>query len=129
MSVIVPENAYRQLSLGLRLLARPQHAAACVSLLQNHNVKERRSKKPPRGRFFLARPREAEPGACGPKPFQVPAGRRGFYARPLSLSTTFSRKTRFSQLMKKHLKNQRDFAALNPLRTPRRRLRIATTPL
>jgi hypothetical protein len=98
-------------SLGLRLLARPQHTAACVSLLSNHNVKERHSAKKPDfgGRFLEPANVEPEPGACGPRRLG-PGGRRGFYSRPLVMSTTFSRKKRISQQIEKSQENQRDFA-------------------
>jgi hypothetical protein len=43
------------------------------------------------------------------------------------MSTTFSRKIRFSQLSEKHLKNQRDFALPTVSRASRRRLGAATT--
>ena len=105
------------MSLGLRLLACPQHTAACVSLLQNHNVKERHSTKKPDfgGRFPEPANTEPEPGACGPRRLG-PGGRRGFYARPLVMSTTFSRKKRISQSFEKHQENQRDLCAPGPKR-------------
>jgi len=104
-------------SLGLRLLACLQHTAACVSLLQNHNVKERHSTKKPDfgGRFPEPANTEPEPGACGPRRLG-PGGRRGFYARPLGMSTTFSRKKRISQQVEKSQENQRYFRALERMR-------------
>lgn len=69
-----------------------------------------------------------KPVACGPKPIPGPGGRRGFYSRPNSVSTTFSRKIRFFQPLEKRLKNQRDFARSKLLRNSRGCLRIATTP-
>jgi hypothetical protein len=85
----------------------PQHAAAYVSLLQNHNVKERRPGISPR-----ARARKAEARRKRAETVPGPGGRRGFYARLTTLSTTFSRKRLVCQSFKKRLKNQRDFCAL-----------------
>ena len=56
-----------------------------------------------------------KPGACGPRRLG-PGGRRGFYARPLVMSTTFSRKKRNSQRFKKSQENQRDLYAPKRLR-------------
>jgi hypothetical protein len=116
-------------SLGLRLLARPQHTAACVSLLQNHNVKERHSAKKPDfgGRFPEPANVEPEPGACGPRRLG-PGGRRGFYARPLVMSTTFSRKKRNSRHLEKSQENQRDFRAPGPLRCLRKTFESRNDP-
>jgi hypothetical protein len=99
----------------------PAATAACVSLLQNHNVKERpfedvSSNPPTRSRS----PTRAGRNRLGP------GGRRGFYARALCLSTTFSRKIRISQHLEKTLKKQRDFAAPQLPRGPRERFGVAT---
>jgi hypothetical protein len=108
-------------SLGAPLLARPQHTAACVSLLQNHNVKERHSAKKPDFGGHFPEPAHAmpKPGACGPRRLG-PGGRRGFYARPLVMSTTFSRKKRNSQHFEKSQENQRDFCAPERMRCLRK---------
>jgi hypothetical protein len=60
------------------------------------------------------RPRKTEARRVRAETVLGPGGRRGFYARPYRVSTTFSRETRISQLLKKHLKNQRDFRPLKP---------------
>jgi hypothetical protein len=74
-----------------------------------------------------AKPAHAKPkpGACGPKPLG-PGGRRGFYSRPLVMSTTFSRKKRISQRLQKAVEKQRDFAAPGKPRGPRERFGVAT---
>jgi hypothetical protein len=75
--------------------------------------------------IFLSPQTLAEAGACGPRRLG-PGGRRGFYARPLVMSTTFSRKKRISQRFEKHQENQRDFCAPGPLRCLRKRSGAAT---
>jgi hypothetical protein len=69
------------------------------------------SKSAIRGTFPRTRPREAEARRVRAETFPGPGGRRGFYARALGLSTTFSRKTRISRRLEKHPRNQRDFCA------------------
>jgi hypothetical protein len=64
------------------------------------------------GAFPRTRPRETEARRVRAETVPGPGGRRGFYARALCLSTTFSRKTRISQPLQKRLKNQREFCAL-----------------
>ena len=117
----VPENAYRQCRFD-RAELDPRSTAACVSLLQNHNVKER----PFRGRASKPARIEPKPDKRGPKPSPGPGGRRGFYARPLAMSTTFSRKKRISQTLEKHQKNQRVLCALGCRADSAGHLRIAT---
>jgi hypothetical protein len=72
------------------------------------------------------RPRETEARRVRAETVPGLGGRRGFYARPLSVSTTFSRKIRLSQPLKKRLKKQRDFCVSNLPRSPRERFGVAT---
>jgi hypothetical protein len=67
------------------------------------------------------------PALAGRNQFQVPAGRRGFYARLFPVSTTFSRKIRFFQLFKKHLKNQRFVCTPKRLYSPHSPFRYRNT--
>jgi hypothetical protein len=85
-------------SLGSPSLACPQHAAACVSLLQNHNVKERHTEK-----HLCTRTSEAEARFLRAETVSGLGGRRGFYSRRFPMSTTFSRKKRIFQQFKKSL--------------------------
>jgi len=84
------------------------------------------SKSANRGRIPDPARIEPKPDKRGPKPIPGPGGRRGFYARPLAMSTTFSPQIRISQSLQKRLKKQRDFGALMDLAFSEDRLRIAT---
>jgi hypothetical protein len=78
------------------------------------------------GAFSYARPREAEARRVRAETVPGPGGRRGFYARLIGLSTTFSRKKRISQDVRKHLKNQHEFSAPKVFASLRNRLGAAT---
>jgi hypothetical protein len=84
------------------------------------------SKSADRGRILDPARIEPKPDKRGPKPIPGPGGRRGFYARPVCVSTTFSRQQRLFQCFEKLLKNQRDFAAPTASRGPRERFGVAT---
>jgi hypothetical protein len=81
---------------------------------------------PFRGSSSKARPRRAEARRVRAETVPGPGGRRGFYARPVCVSTTFSRKQRISQWSEKHQENQRDFCAPETLRCLRERSGAAT---
>jgi hypothetical protein len=95
-------------SLGAPLLACLQHTAACVSLLSNHNVKERRSTKSPiLADIFLSPQTLAEAGACGPRRLG-PGGKARFLFAPLSdVNDLFAQKTHFFRLIKNPMKSAR----------------------
>jgi hypothetical protein len=110
------------LSLGPPSLARLQHTAAYVSLLQNHNVKERRFGE----NYPQARARRTEARQSRAETVPGLGGRRGFYAPALAMSTTFSRKKRISRTLKKSSKKQRDFCGTEHSAHQRERLTVAT---
>jgi hypothetical protein len=115
-------------SLGLRLLACLQHTAACVSLLSNHNVKERHSTKSPfLADIFLSPQTLAEAGACGPRRLG-PGGKARFLCAPLSdVNDLFAQKTHFFRFVKNPMKSAR-FCAPGALRCLRKTFESRNDP-
>ena len=69
---------------------------------------------------------EPKPDKRGPKPIPGPGGRRGFYARPFAMSTTFSRKTRIFHRLEKSPENQLILRLIKRSARLRERLMAAT---